>query len=305
MIYFLKDTVTQAIKIGYSKKPRQRVADLQTGNPSKLILLGTVTGTEADEGEYHVRFAQLRLEGEWFKGEIIEEVLTIISQHKERRLETRRINMTQTTPSVVVDTAPGNENSTRDSASGLNGICRIPGLRLKSISMKLTERPLETEDQFNERLKEREETLKKRGSQVGLMSVERRNDIVCGFELKYLLEFETDVINDDEAKKYDLHKLRGALLATQGQTGLWHTFYDKDNAMIPFSPPSANCHLVGGSDAITGCRGDAFRVLVTFEKVLDPNYQRGPRIKDEFIGDNYPGEHPLKKAAKLAISIRS
>ncbi len=77
MIYFIKDTVSQAIKIGYSsKKPEQRLSDLQTGNPHKLILIGIIPGTPDDELSFHGKFAQHRLEGEWFKGAIIEEVLT-------------------------------------------------------------------------------------------------------------------------------------------------------------------------------------------------------------------------------------
>ncbi len=71
MIYFIKDTVSQAIKIGYSKSPKKRVGGLQTGNPHKLVLLGIVAGTEAEETAFHVRFAQYRMEGEWFKGDII------------------------------------------------------------------------------------------------------------------------------------------------------------------------------------------------------------------------------------------
>jgi hypothetical protein len=48
--------------------------------------------------------------------------------------------------------------------------------------------------------------------------------------------------------------------------------------------------------------GDAIRVLVAFEKRLNPHDYRA-KIKDVFMGENYPGEHPLKKAAKLVVSL--
>jgi hypothetical protein len=102
MIYFLQDTVTQEIKIGDSKKsPEQRRRDCQTGNPHKLILLGTITGRREDEDCYHGKFAQHRLEGEWFKGEIIEEVLGIISAHQQSRLIIRRKIVNDTTEPKV------------------------------------------------------------------------------------------------------------------------------------------------------------------------------------------------------------
>ncbi len=318
MIYFIKDTVSQAIKIGYSKKPKSRIGGLQTGNPHKLILLGTVTGKEIDEVAFHGRFAQHRLEGEWFKGEIIEDVLTIIAEHKERRLEIKRRTMTEMTPEgdkVESEPAPSDEKGTLDNDSGIRGVCRIPGLRLKSFSLKLTERPVESDSEFQEKLKEVESTVKKKGgpgsnmmySLEGMRREHERNKgrMICGFELKYLLEFESTVTNDNATSSTsgDLQKLQQAIMSAYQNKGLWHTFYDEDNAVIPFRPVSTDCHIVGGTDAITGDRGDAFRVLVAFEKMLDRNHQ-GAKIKDVFMGDNYAGEHPLKKAKKLVVSVR-
>lgn len=67
MIYFLQDSATLHIKIGYTANdPLARLADLQTGNPSPLILLAAVEGALADEAALHREFAAARVAGEWF-----------------------------------------------------------------------------------------------------------------------------------------------------------------------------------------------------------------------------------------------
>ena len=135
MIYFVKDTVTQAIKIGYSKKPKDRLSGLQTGNPHKLVILGTVAGTANEEASFHGKFVQHRLEGESFKGEIIEEVLDIIATYTKERLEIRRKTVTDATngaDKVEGDPLPdatANDKGALDADSGIQGVCRIPGLR--------------------------------------------------------------------------------------------------------------------------------------------------------------------------------
>jgi hypothetical protein len=53
-------------KIGYSTNPEARVAELQTGNPRKLTLLGKLPGTEADEAEMHQRYIFHNVLQEWF-----------------------------------------------------------------------------------------------------------------------------------------------------------------------------------------------------------------------------------------------
>lgn len=54
------------IKIGWSKKVSQRLAQLQTGSASPIKLLGTMPGGLAVERRVHAKFAHLRLSGEWF-----------------------------------------------------------------------------------------------------------------------------------------------------------------------------------------------------------------------------------------------
>jgi hypothetical protein len=278
MIYFLKDTGTQAIKIGYSAKPKGRVGGLQTGNPHKLIMLGFVAGTKEDEAVFHLRFAQYQMEGEWFRGDIIEEVLEIISTYKEQRLAMRRVRMTEANdPDVSTgESFPSSVGGgVLDKETGIEAVCKIPGLRMTKFSIKLTE-------QIDEHA---------------------NGDIACGGEIVYLLEFENEVT---EASELPLSQLRRFFVysgQTIGPTSLRHVFIDEDNVVIPLAPGPWDHHVVGGQEAITGGQGEAFRVLVVWEKLLRPNYA-GVRVKGIFMGENYIGEHPLKTAKKLVVSIR-
>jgi hypothetical protein len=80
VIYFIHNQATGAIKIGYSKNAKKRLASLQTATPHQLVLLGTVQGGLEHEAALHERFAQYALQGEWFKGDIIREVMELIAR---------------------------------------------------------------------------------------------------------------------------------------------------------------------------------------------------------------------------------
>lgn len=54
------------IKIGWSRKVSARLAQLQTGSPIPIKLLGTMPGGRAVERRLHEKFAHLRISGEWF-----------------------------------------------------------------------------------------------------------------------------------------------------------------------------------------------------------------------------------------------
>lgn len=67
MVYFVQDTVSGHIKIGYTSKPATwRLSLLQTGNPNPLRLLITLPGGEQEEARLHRKFAVARHRGEWF-----------------------------------------------------------------------------------------------------------------------------------------------------------------------------------------------------------------------------------------------
>jgi len=67
-VYFIREEGTDRIKIGFTEKnPKERVKKLQTGNSNKLILLGSIDGTNQDENNLHREFSEERGNGEWFE----------------------------------------------------------------------------------------------------------------------------------------------------------------------------------------------------------------------------------------------
>lgn len=67
-VYFVQSSGPAApIKIGWSQDVERRIAELQTANAHKLVLLGTVAGTMEREAALHAQFAYLRMEAEWFR----------------------------------------------------------------------------------------------------------------------------------------------------------------------------------------------------------------------------------------------
>lgn len=66
MIYFIRDTLTNHVKIGHSRNPRKRLNELQTGSVNWLELMACLPGTAEDEAKLHKRFAKDRVRGEWF-----------------------------------------------------------------------------------------------------------------------------------------------------------------------------------------------------------------------------------------------
>lgn len=54
------------VKIGWTRDVKKRLRTLQTAHPFKLEILATTAGGEIAEARYHAKFADYRLEGEWF-----------------------------------------------------------------------------------------------------------------------------------------------------------------------------------------------------------------------------------------------
>lgn len=55
------------VKIGFAKDVQSRIRDLQVAHHTELKLLHTVEGTSRTEAEFHERFREYRVNGEWFK----------------------------------------------------------------------------------------------------------------------------------------------------------------------------------------------------------------------------------------------
>lgn len=59
-----------AIKIGYTESFETfnvRLVDLQCGNPHELTVVAIVPGGFAEEARLHAKYAEARLQGEWFR----------------------------------------------------------------------------------------------------------------------------------------------------------------------------------------------------------------------------------------------
>jgi hypothetical protein len=80
-VYFLRIGSDGPVKIGSSRDPEARQADLQTAHPGKLVLLGSVGGGRSEELRLHGKFSSLRLMGEWFRpdGELLEYIASVLS----------------------------------------------------------------------------------------------------------------------------------------------------------------------------------------------------------------------------------
>lgn len=63
-VYFIRSP--QGIKIGVSNNPEGRLRVLQTSHTEPLELLAFIEGGKDLESEYHERFAEHRIRGEWF-----------------------------------------------------------------------------------------------------------------------------------------------------------------------------------------------------------------------------------------------
>lgn len=70
-VYFVHDETANAIKIGWSKDPLDRITALQVANPTKLRLVAVVPGHKALEEAAHARWKDLQIHGEWFRAEFV------------------------------------------------------------------------------------------------------------------------------------------------------------------------------------------------------------------------------------------
>ena len=65
VIYFIQAS-TGHIKIGTATDIKERLSNLQAGNPMPLKILAVVPGTRREEKALHAEFAGHRAAGEWF-----------------------------------------------------------------------------------------------------------------------------------------------------------------------------------------------------------------------------------------------
>jgi DNA-binding XRE family transcriptional regulator len=80
MIYFIQNTETKHIKIGYSDNVRSRLSDLQISSPHELAILTICEGGIEVEKELHDKFNDHYVRGEWFNPS--EELISYINEFK-------------------------------------------------------------------------------------------------------------------------------------------------------------------------------------------------------------------------------
>ena len=66
-IYFIQCETTGLIKIGLANDVRSRLSTMQGCCPTKLNLIAHFDGLRSQERELHLRFAEHKARGEWFK----------------------------------------------------------------------------------------------------------------------------------------------------------------------------------------------------------------------------------------------
>lgn len=65
-VYFIQEVYNGFIKVGHSRRPTERLAACQTGNPRELHLIGMMPGGRGLERTLHQRFREHHMQGEWF-----------------------------------------------------------------------------------------------------------------------------------------------------------------------------------------------------------------------------------------------
>lgn len=84
-LYFIRVGFGGPIKIGVSRNPDRRLAQLQCGSAERLVLLGSVPGGFADEAAIHRHLADHRVQGEYFapSPETLELIAMMMRDHAD------------------------------------------------------------------------------------------------------------------------------------------------------------------------------------------------------------------------------
>lgn len=89
VVYFIQQDFPRGpVKIGHAVDPYVRVVGIQNGNAKPLKLLGTQPGGVAREAQLHKRFAEYRMQGEWFRcsGKLAAYVANMMPPHDDNQL---------------------------------------------------------------------------------------------------------------------------------------------------------------------------------------------------------------------------
>lgn len=79
-VYFIESKDSGLVKIGYSKRPKDRFNSIKTMSPEHLNLMGMMPGGKTEESELHKKFSDIRSHGEWFT--LTPELIEFIEPHR-------------------------------------------------------------------------------------------------------------------------------------------------------------------------------------------------------------------------------
>lgn len=66
-VYFIQAGAAGPIKIGFARDVARRLGNMRVANASPLVLRAQMPGDVGDERALHIRFAAIRIRGEWFE----------------------------------------------------------------------------------------------------------------------------------------------------------------------------------------------------------------------------------------------
>ena len=94
-IYFIGSLESGTVKIGKSNNPEKRLAELQIGNPHKLVLYCVITNVSQElENRLHQLFGDLHINGEWFR--MTDELIHFMVNKREEASYDYKVNHPQT-----------------------------------------------------------------------------------------------------------------------------------------------------------------------------------------------------------------
>lgn len=75
MVYFIHAPEVHRVKIGTTTDIDKRLSQMQTGSPTQLRVIKLLPGGRDEERRWHHRFAEKRIEGEWFDDSVLDDYL--------------------------------------------------------------------------------------------------------------------------------------------------------------------------------------------------------------------------------------
>jgi hypothetical protein len=118
-IYAISNSTNNTIKIGYSKNPKKRLAELQVATADPLVLLFSFVGDFQLEQQIHRQLEDYRVSGEWFMN--CTQVLEVLGNYRIDQFSPATHNPSSTSQQLdtIVNKLLKDNNSFEDFCSAL------------------------------------------------------------------------------------------------------------------------------------------------------------------------------------------